>query len=243
MFQLESPAGMIDNQVWFDKKWLIPKQGLGRVVMSRQQAQANYDRLSKWYDLFAHFERKYREAGLRKLNVGEGEAVLEVGFGTGHCILALAQAVGDRGRVSGIDISQGMCNVAQARVRKSDLSQRVSLQCGDAARLPFEAGTFDAIFMSFALELFDAPEIPTVLAECLRVLKDDGRICIVAMSRGSKRTTMLGLYEFFHRRFPQYVDCRPIIASKMLEQSGFNIHDVTEMSMWGLPVDIVLAKK
>jgi ubiquinone/menaquinone biosynthesis C-methylase UbiE len=217
--------------------------GVDRIAMSRQEAKANYDRLSKYYDLFARFERKYREAGLRKLNVGERETVLEVGFGTGHCILALAQAVGDWGRVYGIDISEGMCSVAQARVLKAGLWQRVSLQCGDAARLPFEASIFDAIFMSFALELFDAHEIPTVLGDCHRVLRDDGRICIVAMSQGSKHTNMLGLYEFFHKRFPKYVDCRPIFASKTLEKAGFRIQDVVEMSMWGLPVEIVLAKK
>ena len=211
--------------------------------MSKQEARANYDRLSRWYDLFARFERKYREAGLRKLNARAGEMILEIGFGTGHCIKALAQAVGDGGGVYGIDISEGMCSVAQARVNKTGLSQRASLYCGDASRLPFEASIFDAIFMSFALELFDAPEILTVLGECHRVLKDDGRICVVAMSRGSKHTTMLGLYEFFHRRFPRYIDCRPIIASKMLEQAGFRTQDVTEMSMWGLPVDIVLAQK
>jgi len=214
-----------------------------RIAMSRQETKGNYDRLSKYYDLFARFERKYREAGLRKLDARGGEMVLEIGFGTGHCILALAQAVGDRGRVYGIDISEGMCNVAQARVNKAGLSQKVNLHCGDATRLPFEADIFDAIFMSFALELFDAPEIPTVLGECQRVLRNGGRICVVAMSQGSKHTNMLGLYEFFHKRFPKYVDCRPIFASKTLEKTGFRIQDAVEMSMWGLPVEIVLAKK
>jgi demethylmenaquinone methyltransferase/2-methoxy-6-polyprenyl-1,4-benzoquinol methylase len=211
--------------------------------MSKQEAKANYDRLSRWYDLFVRFERKYKEAGLRKLDARGGETVLEVGFGTGRCIVDLAQAVGDRGRVYGIDISEGMCSVAQAKVKKAGLSQKVSLHCGDAARLPFEAGIFDAIFMSFVLELFHAPEIPTVLGECHRVLKDDGRICVVSMSQASKHATMLGLYEWFHRKFPKYVDCRPILAPKILEQAGFYIKDAIEMSMWGLPVEIVLAKK
>ena len=211
--------------------------------MSRQETKANYDRLSNWYDLFARFEKKYREAGLRKLDACAGEMVLEIGFGTGHCILALAQAIGDRGRVYGIDISEGMCSVAQARVLKAGLWQRVSLQCGDAARLPFKASIFDAIFMSFALELFDAHEIPTVLGDCHRVLRDDGRICIVAMSNKGKDRTTVKLYEWFHRRFPKYVDCRPINAREALEGASFSISDVTEMSMWGLPVEIVLAKR
>jgi demethylmenaquinone methyltransferase/2-methoxy-6-polyprenyl-1,4-benzoquinol methylase len=136
-----------------------------------------------------------------------------------------------------------MCHVAQLKVKKAGLSRRVSLQCGDATRIPFEASTFDAIFMSFTLELFDAPEIPTVLGECHKVLRNDGRICIVAMSRGDKDTMMLRLYEWFHERLPNYVDCRPIYPRNALEQAGFRIADVVQISMWGLPVEIVLAKK
>jgi len=81
--------------------------------------------------------------GLKKLGVGEGETVLEIGFGTGHCILALAESLGEFGIVYGIDISEGMRQISKARVERAGLSERVVLECADAAEIPFGDNYFD----------------------------------------------------------------------------------------------------
>jgi demethylmenaquinone methyltransferase/2-methoxy-6-polyprenyl-1,4-benzoquinol methylase len=217
---------------------------VSRVFRSKQQAKSAYDCVSRWYDLLAGgFESTHRDAGVRKLAPGEGDIVLEIGFGTGHSIVALAELVGASGKVYGIDISEGMRDITGVRVETAGLTERVVLQCGDATQLPFDTGFFDGIFISFTLELFDTPEIPLVLSECLRTLRTGGRICVVAMSKEGKPNAMTRLYEWLHEKLPQYVDCRPIFVSASLEDAGFHILEVTKPSLLGLRGELVLADK
>ncbi len=215
---------------------------VSRVVRSKENARANYNRMSRWYDIVAgSSEKKYRDIGLQKLAARPGERILEIGFGTGHCILALAQAVGKTGQVCGIDLSDGMLAVTQNRLYEAGLLDRTDLRVGDAADLPFADSEFDAVFMSFTLELFDSPEIPIVLDQCYRVLRPGGRFSVVSLVK--KAGTAVKIYEWFHEKMPVAVDCRPIYAQADLTTARFNIQDVSALSMWGLPVEIILAQK
>ena len=106
----------------------MTRSEISRVTRSKGQAIAAYDRLSRWYDwLSASSEWPLAKSGLDKLNVSAGETVLEIGFGTGHGLLALANAVGDSGRVVGIDISHGMFKVASNRIARANPSHRIIL--------------------------------------------------------------------------------------------------------------------
>lgn len=213
---------------------------------TRQQdsARASYDLLSRWYDLLTgSSERKLAAKGITLLDVKPGEELLEIGFGTGHTLVSLARAVGVTGKVNGIDISPGMLTVASKRIAKAGLTDRVELATGDAASLPYPATSQSAVFMSFVLELFPTPITSRVLAECRRVLRHDGRLCVVAMAATQKSNLITRLYLLSHKLAPRFVDCRPIFVDRVVAEAGFSIINNDTHSLFGLAVKIVLATK
>jgi len=93
-----------------------------RVYRTKTQAKESYDKISRSYDYFAGvFEKKYRNIALEQFNIKRGEAVLEIGFGTGHCLKQMAESVGVNGRVYGIDISSGMLEVSKQRLEEAGM--------------------------------------------------------------------------------------------------------------------------
>jgi ubiquinone/menaquinone biosynthesis C-methylase UbiE len=207
------------------------------ILRSRQ----NYDRLSRWYELFSSAEQHFAKTGLTLLNLQRDERVLEIGFGTGHALINLADSVGGMGRVYGIDLSPGMGAVANRRIHSSRKEAGISIQLGNVFFLPYPEQSFHAAFMSFVLELFSGREIPFVLSECRRILVSGGRLGVVSLAK--KETRSVEIYEWFHFRFPNVVDCRPINIHPFLEKGGFEIINTVTDSLWGLPVEAVVARK
>jgi len=217
---------------------------ISRVRQPKSAARQAYDRLSHVYDVLAgSSELQFILQGLDMLEVKPGETVLEIGCGTGNALVKIVKMVGDLGMVHGLDLSPGMLQVAGARSIKGCHGNSAQLSCGDGAGLPYASGVFSSLFMSFTLELFDTPEIPIVLAECWRVIQPGGKLGIVAMSISAQTNPVVRLYEWIHAHFPTYVDCRPIPAGAMIQEAGFNINKLLRKSMWGLPVELVLARK
>ena len=212
------------------------------VNRTKEDAIRLYDRISVIYDYLALSEVKYLERGVKLLNLRDGDMVLEIGSGTGRMLPLIAKEIGSLGTVCGLDISSGMITVAKRRLEGRDISMQTELIQGDGTLLPFRDDSFSAAFMGFTLELFDTPEIPVVLGEIWRVLKPGGKLAVVSLSR-EKETIPLKLYEWFHKKWPRYFDCRPIYVRRAIEKAGYYIESGEMYRMFGLPVEIVLAVK
>ncbi|MFC1870987.1 class I SAM-dependent methyltransferase [Chloroflexota bacterium] len=217
---------------------------ISRVHRTKEEAKKFYDHISGSYDwLGGIFERRLAEKALNYLKIQNGETVLEIGFGTGYCLQRIAMLVGNSGKVYGIDISEGMAHRARERLNKASLLDRVELCRGDAAKLPFDDETFDAVFVSFTLELFDSPEISEVLGEVRRVLKPSGRLGVVSLSKTNVDSPPVRIYEWIHSKWPQYVDYRPIYLDKAVQKASYKmiVREIARLMI--LPIEIVVAIK
>jgi demethylmenaquinone methyltransferase/2-methoxy-6-polyprenyl-1,4-benzoquinol methylase len=199
-----------------------------------------YDRISRVYDLLADSsEQEIRDCGMQALALAPGERVLEVGFGTGHALVAMARAIGPTGLACGVDVSAGMAAVARGRFERD--ACRAIVIVGDARALCFAPSQFDAIFLSFTLERFGA-EISQVLSEARRVLRADGRVGVVAMDDTQEPGPASPVYDWLHQHFPHAVDCAPIDVVGVVEAAGFTVETIRAARIWTLPVKAVVAR-
>jgi len=214
--------------------------GVLRVFTSRRETRAFYDKIADVYDFLSErAEGPVRAAGVELLSASPDERVLEIGCGTGHSVADLASVAR---QVLAIDLSEKMLQRSKASLMQRGVADRARLICADAAHLPLRPAAVDAVFMSFTLELFDTAEIPVVLAECKQVIKPNGRIVVVGMSKKGPGGLLEEAYEWSHRHFPNYIDCRPIFVARALEAAGFRVIQKTMKQIW-LPVEIVMARR
>jgi ubiquinone/menaquinone biosynthesis C-methylase UbiE len=109
------------------------KQGVADFYDRRSQTYDN----SEWHLQICHRLLEYSQ-------VRSGQAVLDIGTGTGHLAIAAAYIVGNQGQVIGIDISAGMLAQAQSKVNALGLSN-VEFQLADAEALDYSVDHFDHI--------------------------------------------------------------------------------------------------
>ncbi len=101
--------------------------------------------------------------------------VLDAGCGPGGKTLYYA-AKGCR-KIIGVDIDENRIGHARNFLRKMGAAN-VEFQVGDLSKMEFADNTFDLIFLNDVFEHIERPILRAVLAECKRVLKPGGMICM-----------------------------------------------------------------
>jgi demethylmenaquinone methyltransferase/2-methoxy-6-polyprenyl-1,4-benzoquinol methylase len=121
--------------------------------------------LSFWQD------PRWRRALVGEARVKDGERVLDVATGTGMVAAELLR----RARCSVVGIDQSAAMLSRARSRFAGLGpERIELLEGEAERLPFADGAFDALTFTYLLRYVDDPA--ATMRELARVVRPGGRV-------------------------------------------------------------------
>lgn len=146
---------------------------------------------------------------------------LEVGCGPGH----ITKMMADTGaRVTGIDLAPGMVKVAR------ELYPHIEFQEANAEHLPFDAETFDAVLVNFAIHHFARPE--QACADIRRVLKPGGRFVFAGPMEQfgfgafiAGLTTHHTMDELPHG--PIYLGATQADYENLVQAAGFHDYDVS----------------
>lgn len=134
-----------------------------------------YDRDARFYDLSRNIVLTHRKRAIDVLNLQEGQAVLEVGCGTGKNFPYLHEKVGDSGKIIGVEYSEKMLDIARRRIAKDDY-QNVELHQADAAQFtpPHEINA-----ALFADVLFVIPNFRLALERAISAIETEGKVSIL----------------------------------------------------------------
>lgn len=141
-----------------------------------------FDDIAPRYDLLnsllsAGIHKGWRAFATRCACLSLGDAVLDVCSGTGDWTMHLRKAVGPKGLVAAADFSLPMLRYGAARFARNGVGD---VQ-GDATRLPFAHGSFDAATVAFGIR--NVAEIETAFREMARVVRPGGRVVCLEFSQ------------------------------------------------------------
>ncbi len=144
-----------------------------------------FDRIAPTYDLLNHLlslgrDFSWRRKTIRQLDARRDLKVLDLATGTGDMLITLFRERPGITEATGLDISENMLAVCREKLGKRGLADRARLVCGDASKMLFADGAFDAATMAFGIR--NTADASATLREIHRVLKPGGTALILEFS-------------------------------------------------------------
>jgi ubiquinone/menaquinone biosynthesis C-methylase UbiE len=134
-----------------------------QVIVTRLEARGNHP----------YFNKMLQEY-LNAMDIDRAKTVLDMGCGTGVAGRAVARRPGFIGQVTGVDLSLTLVEAAAQLAAQEGVGERIRFRTGDAHRLDFADGTFDAVVFHTLLSHVADPL--AVVKEAARVVKPGGMV-------------------------------------------------------------------
>jgi len=170
----------------------------------KEQVATMFNNISKTYDFLNHFmslgiDIIWRKMAIRELKKDKPAHILDVATGTGDFAFESLKILAPQ-KITGVDISQGMLDIAREKIRKRGLQDKFEVKLGDSEKLLFGDNTFDAVTVAYGVRNFE--NLEKGLSDMYRVLKPGGKAVILEFSK-PRVFPVKQLYNFyFHSILP-----------------------------------------
>ncbi|WP_040286732.1 demethylmenaquinone methyltransferase [Sporosarcina koreensis] len=162
-----------------------------------QSISSEYDKMNSVISFNLH--KGWRADIMERMDIKPGMKALDVCCGTADWTIALANAVGTNGTVTGLDFSEAMLSSAAP---KTEDYPNITLVQGNAMELPFEDNTFDVVTIGFGLR--NVPDYEKVLKELYRVVKPGGLAACLETSQSLIPGYRQAFRLYFHYIMPVF---------------------------------------
>ena len=156
-----------------------------------------FDRIAPKYDFFnrlfsLRIDLLWRKSLVNWMQSDDPKQVLDVATGTGELAIALWKNL--RVKITAVDLSQEMLNLADKKIKQQGAD--ITIQKANAENLPFESNKFDAVSVGFGVRNFE--NLEKGLSELRRVVKENGNVYILEFSK--MEGVLSPLYNFYFRK-------------------------------------------
>jgi demethylmenaquinone methyltransferase/2-methoxy-6-polyprenyl-1,4-benzoquinol methylase len=167
-------------------------------LTKKEQVAKMFNNISKTYDFLNHFlslgiDIIWRKKAINELIKDKPQTILDVATGTGDFAFEALEKLKPK-KIIGVDISQGMLNIADKKILKRGKSDVFEVRLGDSEKLLFDNDSFDAVTVAYGVRNFE--NLEKGIADMLRVLKPNGKAVILEFSK-PKAFPIKQLYNFY----------------------------------------------
>jgi demethylmenaquinone methyltransferase/2-methoxy-6-polyprenyl-1,4-benzoquinol methylase len=156
-------------------------------TLAEPQVQAMFDRIAGVYDrmnavMTAGLHHHWRRRAADLAGLAAGDRALDVATGTGDLAFELARRVAPGGSVVAADFSEGMLELARAKLPQADVPAgvQVGFETANALALPYADDEFVAATVGFGARNFS--DLRQGLAEMTRVVRPGGRVVVLEIT-------------------------------------------------------------
>ncbi len=166
----------------------------------KEQVAQMFNNISGTYDFLNHFlslgiDIIWRKKAIQELKALKPQKMLDVATGTGDFAFEALKIL-KPAQIIGVDISEGMLEVARKKIEERKVGEVFQVQLGDSEGLLFEADTFDALTVAFGVRNYE--NLEKGLTDMHRVLKPGGKVVILEFSK-PRMFPVKQLYHFYFK--------------------------------------------